>query len=90
VQCIIAYEKPLALSMNEAIEIRKVVNAAGVKTVVSHQHRYGKHYQKVKEIVESGAIGRIHTVYAHAGGWMLHLFTHLVDYSKCDANGGRP
>lgn len=79
---LIAYEKPVALSMNEAIEIRKVVNAAGVKTVVSHQHRYGKHYQKVKEIVESGAIGPIHTVYAHAGGWMLHLFTHLVDYMR--------
>src|SRR5438132_2925034 len=37
---LIAYEKPVALSMNEAIEIRKAVQAAGVKTVVSHQHRY--------------------------------------------------
>ncbi len=43
-------KKPMALSMNEAIEIRKAVNAAGVKTVVSHQHRYGQHYQKVKEL----------------------------------------
>jgi len=79
---LIAYEKPMALSMNEAIQIRKLVNTARVKTVVSHQHRYGKHYQKVKEIVDSGSIGRIHTIYAHAGGWMLHLFTHLVDYMR--------
>lgn len=79
---LIAYEKPLAMSMNEAIEIRKLVNGAGVKTVVSHQHRYGRHYQKVKEIVASGAIGQIRTIYAHAGGWMLHLFTHLVDYMR--------
>jgi predicted dehydrogenase len=79
---LIAYEKPMALSMNEAIEIRKAVNAAGVKTVVSHQHRYGQHYQKVKEIVESGAIGRIQTIHAHSSGWFLHLFTHLVEYMR--------
>jgi len=40
---LIAYEKPVALSMNEAIEIRKAVQDAGVKTGVSHQHRCGKH-----------------------------------------------
>jgi predicted dehydrogenase len=79
---LIAYEKPVALSMNEAIQIRKDVQAAGVKTVVSHQHRYGQHYQKVAEIIQSGALGRVHTVYAHSVGWMLHLFTHLVDYVR--------
>ena len=79
---LIAYEKPMALSMNEAMEVRKAVQAAGVKTVVSHQHRYGPHYRKVKEIIASGAIGRVHTVYGHGVGWMLHLFTHLVDYMR--------
>jgi predicted dehydrogenase len=79
---LIAYEKPIALSMNEAIEIRKAVRAAGVKTVVSHQHRYGQHYQKVAEIIQSGALGRVHTVYGHSVGWMLHVFTHLVDYMR--------
>ncbi len=79
---LIAYEKPVALSMNEAIEIRKTVQAAGVKTVVSHQHRYGQHYQQVAEIIGSGALGRVHTVYGYSAGWMLHLFTHLVDYMR--------
>ena len=79
---LIAYEKPMALSMNEAIEIRKAVNAARVKTVVSHQHRYGEHYRKVKEIVESGALGRVHTIHAHSSGWFLHLFTHLIEYMR--------
>src|SRR5947199_736998 len=78
----IAYEKPMALSMNEAIEIRKAVRSAGVKTVVSHQHRYGQHYRKVKEVIDSGALGRIHTVYGHSVGWMMHLFTHLIDYMR--------
>ncbi len=79
---LIAYEKPMALSMNEAIEIRQAVRAAGVKTVVCHQHRYGRHYRKVKEILQSGSIGRVHTVYGHGVGWMLHIFTHLIDYVR--------
>ncbi len=79
---LIAYEKPIALSMNEALEIREAVQAASVKTVVSHQHRYGIHYQKVKEIISSGAIGRVHTVYGTAAGWMVHMMTHLVDYMR--------
>ena len=26
-----------------------------------------------------GEIGRVHTVYGHAVGWMTHMFTHMVD-----------
>ena len=79
---LIAYEKPIATSMNEAIEMYKLVRAAGLKTVVSHQHRYGAHYRKVREIIASGAIGRVHTVYGHSIGWMMHMMTHLIDYAS--------
>ena len=79
---LIAYEKPIALSTNEALEMYKLLRAAGVKTVVSHQHRYGLHYQKVKEIIASGALGRIHTVYGQATGWMMHMMTHLIEYAS--------
>src|SRR5271157_1475228 len=76
---LIAYEKPIALSMNEALEMFRLTREAGVKTVVSHQHRYGEHYRKVKEIIDSGAIGRVHTVYGTSIGWMMHMFTHLIE-----------
>ncbi len=79
---LIAYEKPTALSTNEALDIMELVRKAGVKTVVSHQHRYGEHYKKVKEIIASGAIGRVHTVYGTATGWMIHMLTHLIDYTR--------
>lgn len=78
----IAYEKPIALSMNEAIEIRSAVQAAGVKTVVSHQHRYGEHYRKVREIVAAGGIGKVNRVYGTAVGWMMHMATHMVDLMR--------
>ena len=85
VQCgasLIAYEKPIAMSTNEALEIMRLVRGAQVKTVVSHQHRYGEHYQRVKQIISSGALGRVHTVYGTATGWMMHMATHLVDYMR--------
>jgi len=53
-----------------------------VKAVVSHQHRYGEHYRKVKEIVAGGALGRVHTVYGTAAGWMMHMLSHLIDYTR--------
>jgi len=79
---LIAYEKPMATSMNEALEIQRLLSETSIKSVVSHQHRYGDHYQKVKEIIDSGVIGRVLTVYGHATGWMLHMMTHLIEYAR--------
>ncbi|MGA2590559.1 MAG: Gfo/Idh/MocA family oxidoreductase [Bryobacteraceae bacterium] len=79
---LIAMEKPVALTSAEGFEVRRLLQASGVKAVVSHQHRYGTHYQKVKEIVASGALGRVHTVYATATGWMMHMLSHLIEYIR--------
>jgi predicted dehydrogenase len=79
---LIAMEKPVALSSSEGFRIRDLVAASGVKVVVSHQHRYGVHYRKVKEVVASGALGRVHTVYGTGTGWMMHLLSHLIDYTR--------
>jgi len=79
---LIAFEKPVALSTSEALDIMDLVRQAKVKTVVSHQHRYGEHYQRVKEIIASGSIGCVHTVYGTATGWMMHMLTHLIEYIR--------
>jgi predicted dehydrogenase len=79
---LIAMEKPVALTSAEGMAIRDLLQAAGVKAVVSHQHRYGVHYQKVKEIVASGVLGRVHTVYGTSTGWMMHMLSHLIDYTR--------
>ena len=78
---LIALEKPVAMTSAEGLQIKQVLDASGVKAVVSHQHRYGVHYKKVKEIIASGALGRVHTVYASATGWAAHMLSHLVDYT---------
>ena len=79
---LIAFEKPVALNTVEGFEVKKLLEASGVKAVVSHQHRYGEHYRKVKEIVASGALGRVHTVYGTSSGWMTHMLSHLIDYMR--------
>ena len=79
---LIAFEKPIALNSREGMEVKKLLSDSGVKAVVSHQHRYGQHYRKVKEIIASGALGRVHTVYGTASGWMMHMMSHLIDYMR--------
>jgi len=79
---LIAFEKPVALNTREGFQVKKLLAESRVKAVVSHQHRYGVHYRKVKEIIDSGALGRVHTVYGSAPGWMMHLISHLIDYMR--------
>jgi predicted dehydrogenase len=78
---LIAFEKPVALTSAEGLKIKNMLDAAKVKAVVSHQHRYGEHYRKVHEVIVSGALGRVHTVYGTATGWMMHMLSHLIDYA---------
>src|SRR5205085_864875 len=44
---LIAFEKPVAMSSAEGIQIKHVLDKARVKAVVIHQHRYAEHYKKV-------------------------------------------
>ncbi len=84
---LIAMEKPVALTSAEGTEVKRLLDAGGVKAVVSHQHRYGTHYQAVSDVIASGALGRIHTVYGTATGWLMHMISHLIDYMRW-YNGG--
>ncbi len=78
---LIAFEKPVAMTSAEGLKIKQILSGKPVKAVVSHQHRYGVHYAKVKEIIASGALGRVHTVYGTATGWAAHMLSHLIDYT---------
>jgi predicted dehydrogenase len=79
---LIAFEKPVAMTSAEGMAMKEALEASGVKAVVSHQHRYGDHYKKVQEIIASGAIGDVRTVYGTATGWAAHMLSHLVEYTS--------
>lgn len=76
---LIAYEKPMATSFEEALKITDLCRSAGIKTVVSHQTKYGSHFQKVNEIVRSGSLGRLQMAYGTTLGWLLQMGPHVID-----------
>ena len=79
---LIAFEKPMSTNFAEATEIMRITRETGIKTVISHQQKYGEHFKAVKEIADSGILGRIHTIYGHVWGWYLHMATHVMDYLR--------
>lgn len=52
-------EKPLALSVDDCIKIRDAQVESGCMFVIGFTLRYSPHFRKIKEIVESGKIGKI-------------------------------
>lgn len=85
----LAFEKPMALSLAEARAIRDACDKTGVKWLVSHQQKYGRHFRQVKAIVDRGAIGKVHTIHVTAQAWLMQLGTHMIDYALW-MNGGVP
>ena len=80
-------EKPLALSVADAREMVAACTTAGVVMGTNHHLRHAATHRKLRELVQSGAIGKplfarvFHAVYlpAHLQGWRLH---------KAGAGGG--
>ncbi|MCH2175423.1 MAG: Gfo/Idh/MocA family oxidoreductase [Lentisphaeria bacterium] len=88
-------EKPLALSVEDCITLKKAQEETGLKLVIGFTLRYSAHYRKIKDILSSGQIGDIislefnenlsfdHGGYIH-GDWRRkreYAGTHLLE--KC-------
>jgi len=52
-------EKPLAATYDECIRVNRVSRETGVPCFVAYYRRYLPYFQKVKEVVASGAIGKV-------------------------------
>lgn len=55
----ILLEKPIALNLDDIIDIRDTAMRLGRKVGVCHVLRYSAVYQKMKEIIDSGLIGEV-------------------------------
>lgn len=67
-------EKPMAVSLAQAQEMAEACKNAGVKFMVGHMLRFSPLILRMKEIVQSGMIGRITYARSH--------FYYNADYSK--------
>ena len=52
-------EKPLAANYNDCIRINRISEQTGVPCFVAYYRRYLPYFQKVKEIIENGTIGKV-------------------------------
>lgn len=64
--CNVIIEKPIALSLKDADEIIALAKENNVKVCASHQNRFNKSIQKIREAVEDGRFGK-----------MLHGAAHI-------------
>ena len=63
--CNLIIEKPIALSIDDADQIIMKANQLHLKVCVSHQNRFNKSIQKVREAVEKNRFGRMFYGTAH-------------------------
>lgn len=56
---VILVEKPLSLTMSAALRMKKAADAAGARLFVNYQRRYGFPFEKARETVLSGRLGRV-------------------------------
>ncbi len=59
-------EKPMCVTMEEATELRRVEKETGKILTIGFQPRYDDNMKKIKEIVESGDLGKVY--YVQIGG----------------------
>lgn len=63
--CHLIIEKPIALSMEDADAIIQKSKEKGVKVCVSHQNRFNKSIQKIREAIENDRFGKMFYGTAH-------------------------
>ena len=63
-------EKPMCVTLEEAIEIRKAEKASGLVLSIGFQPRFDENMKMVKSIVQSGVLGKIY--YIQTGGGRRH------------------
>lgn len=73
-------EKPLATTLADALEIKKIAEDAGCLVAVNHLRRWNPNYHKLKEVLDNDVIGEIHHFYAQVGSVGLgNEGTHIID-----------
>lgn len=78
---IIILEKPVALTLEEASKIKELSIKYKVPIIVNHERRYSKDYTTAKEIIKSGKLGKIESIYAS-------LWSSLTVFSKEETKTG--
>ncbi len=72
-------EKAIASSVNEGLELQRVLDAAGVAAVVDHPRRAEARYRAVEAWLRDETFGRLESVHVLFSGHVIHTGTHAWD-----------
>lgn len=84
-------EKPMAISWQDVKEMVKIADEKKLTLMVNHSFRYNPIYEKAREIIQSGLLGKIYSIrgrfsYAGPEHWTGSKTTWFLD--KTMAGGG--
>jgi predicted dehydrogenase len=65
--CDVLLEKPIATCVEQVLEIERLAREAGRRVMVCFVLRFAAFYRKVKEIIDSGALGELVSIQANEG-----------------------
>ena len=90
--CHLFMEKPVSDNLEGTEELKKAVKDSGVKVFVGYQNRFHPAVRAVKEVLESGGLGRILSVHSVVGERLSTMHTY-EDYkdtymARKDMGGG--
>lgn len=71
-------EKPVTANLQELRDIENAAKEKGVKVLVCHVLRYTPFYRKIKEIIDSGRIGKIVSLQMNEHVWYGHFINSYV------------
>jgi predicted dehydrogenase len=72
-------EKPMAISMGEVDAMIAACEASGTKLLASHQRRFTPGWEKARELVANGAIGKVQLGHAQSSAGLLNIGAHTID-----------
>ena len=71
-------EKPITANVDELLEIQRLANEKNLKVIVCHVLRYTMFYSKIKEVIASGAIGKVVNIQMNEHVWHGHFINAYV------------
>ena len=71
-------EKPITANINELLEIQRLENEKNLQVIVCHVLRYTMFYSKIKEVIESGKIGKVVNIQMNEHVWHGHFINAYV------------
>jgi len=68
--CAIFLEKPIAENLDQVAELRNAATRSGSKILVGFQFRFHPTLNKARDLIKSGAIGKVLTIHSHWGEYL--------------------